>query len=83
MGRTAELATLAEAITKKRAVVSGVSGAGRTALMRAAANEPAAAVPGGVVRLDGVDSAGTALGVAGTSPSACTTPRGRPCRRPR
>ena len=32
MGRTAELATLAEAITKKRAVVSGVSGRGRTAL---------------------------------------------------
>ena len=65
VGRTAELARLADAIVKRRPVtVSGVSGAGRTALMRAAANVAGAKLPGGAFRLDGVDEAGTALTIA-------------------
>ena len=62
VGRRSELARLTAAIAARQPVtLSGGSGAGRTALMRAAANDPAAGLAGGVLRLDGVDDAGVAL----------------------
>ncbi len=65
VGRTAELAQLAAAIGARGAItISGGSGAGRTALMRAAANGSGTALAGGVFRIDGVDDGGTALSTA-------------------
>ena len=62
VARSAELQRLAAAIGARGAItVSGASGAGRTALLRAAANLPNSTLPDGVLRLDGVDEAGTAL----------------------
>ena len=62
VARSAELQRLAVAIDARRAItVSGASGAGRTALLRAAANLPNSTLPDGVLRLDGVDEAGAAL----------------------
>lgn len=62
VARSAELQRITAAIGARGAItVSGPAGAGRTALLRAAANLPGAALPDGVLRLDGVDDAGTAL----------------------
>jgi len=65
VARSAELQRITAAVGARRAItVSGPPGVGRTALLRAAANLPDAALPDGVLRLDGVDDAGTALTIA-------------------
>jgi hypothetical protein len=64
VAREAELSRLGAAIGARRGItVSGEAGAGRTALLRAVANAKSAALPDGVLRLDGTDAAGQALSI--------------------
>ncbi|HLF25700.1 MAG TPA: hypothetical protein VJG32_05145 [Anaerolineae bacterium] len=65
VGRSKELAELGRLIAASEAVtLYGVDGAGKSALLRQAANgEAARALPNGVVLLEGVDERGEALGL--------------------